>query len=185
MCGIIAYLGKRPAQEVLITGLNRLEYRGYDSAGLTIISKGKIKTLKSVGKVSNLRVKVDEQWPGPEEKESTAGIAHTRWATHGPPTEENAHPHLNGDGRISLVHNGIIENYQELKKKLESRDHTFSSETDSEVLCKLISEFYENDIEEAVVQALKLVEGTYGIALVCADELCRVSSKASGVRCLF
>ena len=180
MCGIIAYLGNKPAHEVLITGLRRLEYRGYDSAGLTVVNGDKVETLKAVGKVANLRNKVNESWEGKKPGEATAGIAHTRWATHGPPTEENAHPHLDNNNKISLVHNGIIENYQELRKKLESRGHKFRSETDSEVLCNLISEFYDGDIEDAVIQALKLVEGTYGIALVCSDEPNRMIAARRG-----
>ncbi|MCH2205844.1 MAG: glutamine--fructose-6-phosphate transaminase (isomerizing) [Lentisphaerales bacterium] len=170
MCGIIAYIGQKPAHEILIRGLHRLEYRGYDSSGLTVMDKNKINTLRAVGKVDNLSEKVNDSWESKPAKEATSGIAHTRWATHGLPTEENAHPHTDNSGKISLVHNGIIENYQQLRSKLESKGYKFYSETDSEVLCNLISELYNEDIEEAVVQALKMVEGTYGIALVCSDE---------------
>ncbi|MCM8541009.1 MAG: glutamine--fructose-6-phosphate transaminase (isomerizing), partial [Lentisphaeraceae bacterium] len=180
MCGIIAYIGKKPAHEVLITGLHRLEYRGYDSAGLTVVESGKIQTLRAVGKVANLRNKVNENWEGKGPSKATSGIAHTRWATHGPPTEANAHPHTDNKGNISLVHNGIIENYLELRKKLESRGHKFYSETDSEVLCNLISEFYDGNIEEAVIDALKQVEGAFGIAVVCAQEPDRMIAARRG-----
>ena len=180
MCGIIAYIGKKPAHEVLITGLHRLEYRGYDSAGLTVVESGKIQTLRAVGKVANLRNKVNDNWEGKGPSKATSGIAHTRWATHGPPTEANAHPHTDNKGNISLVHNGIIENYLELRKKLESRGHKFYSDTDSEVLCNLISEFYDGNIEEAVIDALKQVEGAFGIAVVCANEPDRMIAARRG-----
>jgi len=170
MCGIIAYLGKKAASEVLITGLHRLEYRGYDSAGLTVMDDGELKTLKATGKVANLRAKLNENWQDDAAISSGVGIAHTRWATHGMPSVENAHPHIDSSGKISLVHNGIIENYAELKKQLKSRGHKFTSETDSEVLCNLISEFYDGSLEEAVIAALGHVEGTLGIVVVCSDE---------------
>ncbi len=170
MCGIIAYLGNKPACEILITGLHRLEYRGYDSAGLTVVDGKNVVTLKAVGKVANLRNKVKDLWNGKTAGEATLGLAHTRWATHGPPTEANAHPHFDKSGKISLVHNGIIENYLALKSKLISRGHVFYSDTDSEVLCKLIGEFYNGNIQEAVIDALKQVEGTFGLAVLSADE---------------
>ncbi|MCM8536916.1 MAG: glutamine--fructose-6-phosphate transaminase (isomerizing) [Lentisphaeraceae bacterium] len=178
MCGIIAYIGNKPAHDILITGLHRLEYRGYDSAGLTVMDDKKIQTLRSVGKVANLRNKVEGEWK--DNSKASLGIAHTRWATHGLPTEENAHPHTDMKGKISIVHNGIIENYKQLKSKLEAKGYKFHSETDSEVLCNLISEFYQGDIEEAVVQALKHVEGTYGLALVCSDEPDRLIAARKG-----
>lgn len=180
MCGIIAYLGNKPAHEILIRGLHRLEYRGYDSSGLTVMDDKGINTVRAVGKVDNLSKKVDENWQGETAQQATSGIAHTRWATHGLPTEENAHPHTDNSGKISMVHNGIIENYQQLRSKLESKGYKFHSETDSEVLCNLISELYNDDIEEAVVQALKMVEGTYGIALVCSDEPNRMIAARRG-----
>jgi glutamine---fructose-6-phosphate transaminase (isomerizing) len=170
MCGIIAYIGNKPAQDILINGLHRLEYRGYDSSGLTVMDGKSVETLRAVGKVVNLHGKIGEEWKDKSASKATSGVAHTRWATHGLPTEENAHPHVDMTGKISLVHNGIIENYQQLRKKLETKGYKFNSETDSEVLCNLISEFYNGDIKSAVVQALKLVEGTYGIAVICSDE---------------
>ncbi|NQZ56255.1 MAG: glutamine--fructose-6-phosphate transaminase (isomerizing) [Lentisphaeraceae bacterium] len=170
MCGIIAYLGKRPASEVLVTGLHRLEYRGYDSSGLTVLDDGKLETLRAVGKVANLRAKVSTEWEDHSAGKVGVGIAHTRWATHGEPTEENAHPHVDVSGKISLVHNGIIENYLELKNQLISRGCTFQSDTDSEVFCNLISELYEGNLEEAVLAAMRVVEGTFGIVAISADE---------------
>lgn len=163
MCGIVGYLGKKEAQNVLVGGLRRLEYRGYDSAGIVTVGAKGATLLRAKGKVAELGKQVVEH-----ELSDTIGIGHTRWATHGVPAEKNAHPHKAGD--IYLVHNGIIENYKELKAELDS--HVFVSETDSEVLAALISSFYVNDtsLEGAVIQALQLVEGTYGIAVLSARE---------------
>lgn len=162
MCGIVGYVGNKNAQDFLISGLKRLEYRGYDSAGIvTLDSKGTSTLLKAKGKISGLETKV-----ATKKRTDSIGIGHTRWATHGEPSEQNAHPHR--AGKIFLVHNGIIENYKELKAKL-SPHHHFTSETDSEVLAALIDHFYLDGaypLSNAVVQALKLVHGTYGIAVV-------------------
>ncbi len=162
MCGIVGYVGKKNAQDFLISGLKRLEYRGYDSAGIvTLDSTGKATLLKAKGKIVGLETKVSEN-----KRTDSIGIGHTRWATHGEPSELNAHPHQSG--KIYIVHNGIIENYKELKAKL-SKSHHFVSETDSEVLVALINHFYLDGaypLSNAVVQALKLVHGTYGIAVV-------------------
>ena len=162
MCGIVGYVGKKNAQDFLISGLKRLEYRGYDSAGIvTLDEKGKATMLKSKGKIAGLETKIAKT-----KRIDSIGIGHTRWATHGEPSEKNAHPHR--AGKIYLVHNGIIENYKDLKSKLE-KFHEFTSETDSEVLAALINHFYldgEYPLSNAVVQALKLVRGTYGIAVV-------------------
>lgn len=162
MCGIVGYIGNKTAQDVLIGGLKRLEYRGYDSAGIVTLN-GQPTLLRAKGKVANLAALAAKQ-----KTKDTIGIGHTRWATHGEPSEANAHPHQVGD--IYLVHNGIIENYKELKQEL--KDHDFTSQTDTEVLTALISSFYEKDLalEDAVNQALKLVTGTYGIAVVSARE---------------
>ncbi|OGL22484.1 hypothetical protein A2707_04125 [Candidatus Saccharibacteria bacterium RIFCSPHIGHO2_01_FULL_45_15] len=159
MCGIVGYIGARGAQEILTSGLRRLEYRGYDSAGIVTLGGGQVSLLRAKGKVIELTEKVSEN-----ARDDTIGIGHTRWATHGVPAENNAHPHQAGD--VYLVHNGIIENYKELKTELQ--DHMFVSETDSEVLAALINSFYVDDttLEKAVVQALQLVEGTYGIAVI-------------------
>lgn len=162
MCGIVGYVGNKNAQDFLISGLKRLEYRGYDSAGIvTLNDKGKATLLKSKGKISGLEAKVASN-----KTTDHIGIGHTRWATHGEPSELNAHPHKSG--KIYLVHNGIIENYKELKTKLK-KNHKFVSETDTEVLVALINHFYSDGkypLSNAVVQALKLVHGTYGIAVV-------------------
>ncbi|MFI5212564.1 MAG: glutamine--fructose-6-phosphate transaminase (isomerizing) [Candidatus Saccharimonadales bacterium] len=160
MCGIVGYIGQHEAQGVLTGGLRRLEYRGYDSAGIvTVDSKGIATLLRAKGKVAELDKKVTE-----DEKQDTVGIGHTRWATHGEPSEVNAHPHQAGD--IYLVHNGIIENYKELKAEL--KDHTFVSQTDTEVLAALINSLYDDQTElvDAVTQALKLAVGTYGVAVM-------------------
>lgn len=161
MCGIVGYVGKNEAQGFLLSGLKRLEYRGYDSAGMvTLAEDGTATLIRAKGKIVNLEEKLAKN-----KRDDIIGIGHTRWATHGEPSEENAHPHQAGD--IFVVHNGIIENYKELKKTLT--EHEFKSETDSEVLAALINSFYKNGkypLVNAVVQALKLVQGTYGIAVV-------------------
>ena len=161
MCGIVGYVGDKNAQDFLISGLKRLEYRGYDSAGIVTISDDSKSTLvKAKGKISNLEEKLVKN-----KKEDKVGIGHTRWATHGEPSEDNAHPHQ--AGKLFLVHNGIIENYKDLKKTL--KDFPFKSDTDSEVLAALIDSFYKDGkypLMNAVVQALKLIKGTYGIAVI-------------------
>lgn len=161
MCGIVGYVGEKNAQDFLISGLKRLEYRGYDSAGIvTLAEDGKATLIRAKGKIANLEEKLAK-----DKRDDKIGIGHTRWATHGEPSEINAHPHK--AGKIFLVHNGIIENYKDLKKTL--KEHDFKSETDTEVLAALINSFYNNGehpLTNAVVQALKLVKGTYGIAVV-------------------
>ena len=170
MCGIVGYIGKASAPSVLISGLKRLEYRGYDSAGLAIIEDGSIVVSKAVGKVASLSQKTRDDWSESRFKDSHIGIAHTRWATHGPPTEVNAHPHLNQAKDIALVHNGIIENYRPLRTRLEAKGHHFYSETDTEVLSHLIGEYYKGDLFQAVCDALHQVEGTFGIAAISAKD---------------
>lgn len=162
MCGIVGYIGNRDAQNILISGLRRLEYRGYDSAGIVTLGNDAL-LLRANGKVAELESLAEKN-----NRNDEVGIGHTRWATHGVPAENNAHPHKAGD--IYLVHNGIIENYKALKEEL--KNHTFVSETDSEVLAALINSFYVDDVsfESAVIQALQLVEGTYGIAVVSVRE---------------
>ena len=181
MCGIVGYIGRKRAQPILIEGLKRLEYRGYDSAGLAVIHDGAIRVRKVSGRISVLTEAIaDDEALG----SGTIGIAHTRWATHGAPTAENAHPHTDCTGRIAVVHNGIIENYVELKQVLTDKGHAFRSETDSEVLAHLISEFYQNDgaetIEQAVQLALREVAGTYGLAVICADTPDRIIAARKG-----
>lgn len=169
MCGIVGYVGPKPAASILIEGLKRLEYRGYDSAGVAIATDKGIKIGKSVGRVRVLEelVKTTGGFDG------FSGIAHTRWATHGSPTVPNAHPHsgLTKTGHtVALVHNGIIENYISLRKYLADRGHVFESETDTEVLAKLVAEVYKGDLEKAVQTALREVRGAYAIAVICDNE---------------
>ncbi|MCX6986171.1 MAG: glutamine--fructose-6-phosphate transaminase (isomerizing) [Lentisphaerae bacterium] len=168
MCGIVAYAGDRNIIDTLIDGLKRLEYRGYDSAGIAVLDKNKIATVKSVGKVQNL---VDKITPAMKKELSRGkiGIAHTRWATHGAPSERNAHPHLDEKCRFAVVHNGIIENYASIKDRLVNKGHKFLSETDTEVLPHLIDDCYEGDLLQAVAAALKKIEGTFGIAVISSE----------------
>ncbi len=167
MCGIVAYSGSRPALPVLLSGLKRLEYRGYDSAGIAVATSEDIAICKAKGKVSELVKLLGEDSPL---ESSTTGIAHTRWATHGPPTQENAHPHAGGKNGIALVHNGIIENHRSLRDKLSAEGYTFLSETDTEVLAHLVDSLYEGNLTTAVIAALKEVEGTFGIAAMAHAE---------------
>jgi len=167
MCGIVGYLGLRPALPVLLEGLKRLEYRGYDSAGVAIRTSRGLQVGREVGKVAALEAKLGKDLAS---FEGCEGIAHTRWATHGVPAERNAHPHCDDRAGIAVVHNGIIENYQTLKKALEQKGHTFVSETDTEVLAMLIGELYEGDLELAVQAALREVTGAYAIAVIARDE---------------
>ncbi len=164
MCGIIGYIGKKYPQEILLEGLKKLEYRGYDSAGIALKEKNHIQIIKSVGKISNLEDKISKE----KLIESHIGIAHTRWATHGIPNETNAHPHK--VGKITLVHNGIIENAKELKKELEEKGVHFYSETDTEVIAALINLYYENNLEEAIEKATKELKGSYALAILCEDD---------------
>ncbi|MDP2629669.1 MAG: glutamine--fructose-6-phosphate transaminase (isomerizing) [Candidatus Harrisonbacteria bacterium] len=169
MCGIVGYVGKNKANPVLLDGLRRLEYRGYDSAGVALLNKGEILSAKEVGKVENLAKKL--QAMKLLENGANLGIAHTRWATHGKPSEANAHPHTDEKEKIWLVHNGIIENYKQLQKKLIQDGVQFRSETDTEVIAQLIGKYYQrsNNIFEAVRTALFDLEGAYAIAVLCAD----------------
>ena len=165
MCGIVGYIGKRKAVPILLAGLKRLAYRGYDSAGIAVIDKGQMQIIKEAGKISKLEDKIQNmEIPG------TLGIGHTRWATHGVPNETNAHPHTDSNGKIALIHNGIIENYSSLRTVLLEKGHKFKSETDTEVIVQLIEEFYEGDLEEAFRRALAELKGTYGLAVVSLHE---------------
>ncbi|MCU0789319.1 MAG: class II glutamine amidotransferase, partial [Verrucomicrobia bacterium] len=177
MCGIIGYVGKRQAGPVLLDGLRRLEYRGYDSAGVSILDNQRIETRKKKGKIEEGLARLLQQ----QAVSGHLGIGHTRWATHGAPSDENSHPHLDQSGRIAVVHNGVIENFDHLKQELLREGHTFASATDTEVLAHLIGRHYEacqaeaarngeaHPLTRAVVAALKEVVGTYGIAVVCSD----------------
>ena len=164
MCGVAGYVGHRPALPILIEGLRRLEYRGYDSAGVALVNGNGIALTKTAGRIHVLEQMLDLSAP------QTGGIAHTRWATHGAPTDVNAHPHLDASGRIAVIHNGIIENDRALRTYLTRQGVRFTSETDTEVLAQLVGWFYEGDLERAVRQALHEISGTYGIAVICADE---------------
>lgn len=161
MCGIVAYIGNRDAMPILMEGLKRLEYRGYDSAGVAIIRDGKLHIRRAVGRISALEERLDRSLDG-----AKIGMAHTRWATHGAPTEINAHPHCDATGNLALIHNGIIENYRVLRTFLENEGMKFESETDTEVLTKLVGHFYEDNLESAVRRALREVRGTFGIAVL-------------------
>jgi glucosamine--fructose-6-phosphate aminotransferase (isomerizing) len=167
LCGIIGYVGEKEIIPLLVEGLERLEYRGYDSAGIALQWNGHLRVEKVSGKISGLKKKVEAL-----KLESTAGLGHTRWATHGEPSITNAHPHVDCKGRIALVHNGIIENYRVLKELLLKEGHTFKTDTDTEVLAHLVERFLVTGkpLEKAVKSALRMVEGTYGIAVICADE---------------
>ncbi len=170
MCGIVGYVGRKKASGVLIEGLKRLEYRGYDSSGICVQHGGSLVFRKRAGRISALEEALAD---APEIAAGTFGIAHTRWATHGEPNEANAHPHFDDDGDIALVHNGIIENYATLKQFCLDKGHVFHSDTDTEVLAHLIGEFYHDgasSLEEAVQLALREVSGTYGIAVMCSGE---------------
>jgi glutamine---fructose-6-phosphate transaminase (isomerizing) len=168
MCGIVGYIGGRPVLPILLEGLKRLEYRGYDSAGVSVVDDGILETRKAEGKLSNLERLVASD--GDLGRRGGVGIGHTRWATHGAPTTRNAHPHTDHESRVAVVHNGIIENYRLLKRQLEESGVKFSTDTDTEVLAQLIGHFFEEDLEDAVRLALKRIEGTYGIAVIAADE---------------
>jgi len=165
MCGIVAYLGSKPARSLLIEGLKRLEYRGYDSAGAAIINGG-LKNARAVGRVGALEQKLNAM----PDFDGRIGIAHTRWATHGAVTEGNAHPHTDDTAGIAVVHNGIIENYATIRTWLEEQGHAFTSETDTEVLAMLIGHLYDGDLEAAVQAALREVTGAYAICVICEKE---------------
>ncbi len=168
MCGIVAYIGTKPAKDLLLEGLKRLEYRGYDSAGIAIINGG-LKVARTIGRVAGLEALVEND----ADFDGSIGIAHTRWATHGEPSERNAHPHsddLKQGYGIRVVHNGIIENYATLKQYLQEKGHSFTSDTDTEVLAHLIGELYDGNLETAVQSALREVTGAYAIAVICEKE---------------
>jgi len=165
MCGIIGYVGYRKAVPLLLEGLRRMEYRGYDSAGIAVIGPEELYVKKQAGKIANLALSL-----GKNNVVGTVGIGHTRWATHGIPSDANAHPHVDGLGNIALIHNGIIENYAKIRQGLTKRGHTFRSETDTETLVHLIGELYDGDLVKAVQEALRHVQGTYGLAIIAQSE---------------
>lgn len=165
MCGIVGYIGKKQAAPILLDGLSRLEYRGYDSAGMAVYDGKKIQVHKAAGRLKVL----DEQTHGGSTMPGTIGIGHTRWATHGAPSNQNAHPHYNQDETIAVVHNGIIENYLKLKKKLEKKRYEFRSQTDTEVIVMLLDYYYKGDPLEAIVKVMHRVEGSYALGIIFAD----------------
>src|SRR5690606_32955858 len=165
MCGIVGYIGPRQVAGLLLEGLKRMEYRGYDSAGIAVLNGHGLTVHKAAGKLSVLEQELGERLPT-----GTIGIGHTRWATHGAPNTPNAHPHTDQSGKIAVIHNGIIENAGAIRRMLEQRGHTFSSETDTEVLAHLIGELYDGNLEEAVAAALREVDGAYGLAIISEDE---------------
>ena len=166
MCGIIGYTGSDAAAPILLDGLKHLEYRGYDSAGIAIQTNAGLTMIKTSGKVDNLAAKAAVT----EGLEGVCGIGHTRWATHGTPNDINAHPHMSADGRFAIVHNGIIENYLELKKDLEKKGIVFASETDTEVIVQLLAYYYDGDVRRSLMRTIKRLEGSYAIAVLCAED---------------
>ncbi|MDH4065747.1 MAG: glutamine--fructose-6-phosphate transaminase (isomerizing), partial [Acidobacteriota bacterium] len=166
MCGIIGYIGPKPVVPIILDGLRRLEYRGYDSAGIAVVKDGRMEIRRSAGKLSNL-----EQAVSKHPLDGEYGLGHTRWATHGRPTEENAHPHRDGTGRIVVVHNGIIENYVELKRGLVLKGHRFDSETDTEVVAHLVQDEWRGDgLEAAAERAMRRLRGLFAVVLLSADD---------------
>ena len=162
MCGIIGYVGdEQKAMEVILDGLSKLEYRGYDSAGLAIIEDGKIFIEKKSGKLENLKQALEKK-----EEKAYIGIGHTRWATHGNPTDENSHPHFSNDRKVAVVHNGIIENYLELKEELIKEGYNFNSQTDSEVVAHLFSKYYSGDMLETMMKVREKIRGSYALGII-------------------
>ena len=166
MCGIVGYTGTQNAAPVLLEGLKKLEYRGYDSAGIAVLNDGRISISKVTGRIAGLAEKTENgrQLPG------MTGIGHTRWATHGAPTEPNAHPHTSNDGRFAVVHNGIIENYMELREELTRKGYHFESETDTEVVVHLVEMYYQDNLKQAVMRTAARLRGSYALGIICADE---------------
>src|SRR5918995_1876152 len=176
MCGIIGYLGPKDVVPILIDGLRRLEYRGYDSAGVAVVRNGRIERRRSAGKLVNLEQAIDTQ-----PLEGVYGVGHTRWATHGRPTEENAHPHQDCAGKIVVVHNGIIENYLELKRELQRLGHAFVTETDTEIVAHLVEQEMQDDgLENAVRRALLYMRGLFGLGLISADDPNKIVTVRNG-----
>ena len=175
MCGIIGYIGGKAATPYLLEGLKRMEYRGYDSAGVAVYDGTSVVTRRAAGKIARLEAALLK-----EPVQGSVGIGHTRWATHGPPTERNAHPHLSADGTVAVVHNGIIENANTLKAALQEAGYDFRSDTDTEVVAHLVQELYDGSLEEAVIMALAKIEGTYGIAVVSSRDPGKIVAARKG-----
>ncbi|HLQ67348.1 MAG TPA: glutamine--fructose-6-phosphate transaminase (isomerizing) [Candidatus Limnocylindrales bacterium] len=175
MCGIVGYVGRQESVPILLEGLRRLEYRGYDSSGVAVLNGDGLKIQKAAGKIGILEALLAKS-----PTRGTVGIAHTRWATHGEPNTKNAHPHTDCTKKIAVAHNGIIENYSTLKKALEKEGHKFTTDTDTEVIAHLIEKFYQGNLEKAVAQALRLLTGTYGLAVITADEPTKIVGARHG-----
>lgn len=175
MCGIVGFIGKEQAAPILLEGLSRLEYRGYDSAGLAVYDREKgLQVVKAKGRLQVLYDLTD----GGALVPGVMGVGHTRWATHGAPNDVNSHPQVSQSGRIAVVHNGIIENYAKLKEFLESKGVVFASETDTEVVAQLLEYYYDGDLLDAVSKVLHRIEGAYALGIVCADEPDKLDRKS-------
>ena len=166
MCGIVGYTGVQGASPILLEGLKKLEYRGYDSAGIALVNNNEITISKVTGRIANLCEKTNDG----KDCTGTCGIGHTRWATHGAPSDTNAHPHLSNDGRFAIVHNGIIENYISLHDELVAKGYNFESETDTEVIVHLLEMYYKGDIKKAIIKTIGRLNGSYALGVVCTDE---------------
>ncbi|MDR2079853.1 MAG: glutamine--fructose-6-phosphate aminotransferase, partial [Treponema sp.] len=169
MCGIVGYAGGKEAAPVLIKGLKRLEYRGYDSAGIAVLGRAGLEIRKSKGALKRLEERIAGEL-GEGALDGSMGIGHTRWATHGEPSDTNSHPHTDVSGKIAVVHNGIIENHAKLKSRLIEHGVVFRSETDTEVIAHLINFYYEGDILQAVIGAMKRLEGSYALGIICEGQ---------------
>ena len=170
MCGIVGFTGSQNAAPILLDGLKKLEYRGYDSAGIAVLGENGIHMVKASGMIKNLDAKIK----GGAALPGHAGIGHTRWATHGEPTDVNAHPHMSNDNKFAVVHNGIIENYAQLREELKGKGFQFKSETDTEVIVHLMDMYYEGDLKKAVLKTISRLEGAYALGILCSEEGCRI-----------
>jgi len=166
MCGVVGYIGNSQAAPILLDGLSKLEYRGYDSAGVAIFSNGGLVVEKSKGRLKILSDRLD----GGKAIIGTSGIGHTRWATHGAPSDVNSHPHTNTSGKIAIVHNGIIENYLKLKEFLTKKGYSFVSDTDTEVVAHIFDYYYNDDILETIIKVLEKIEGSYALGIICKNK---------------
>ena len=181
MCGIVGFTGSQAAAPLLLDGLRKLEYRGYDSAGIAVQKDGALHMIKASGHIDALAEKTQNGTLLP----GTSGIGHTRWATHGAPTDTNAHPHMSADGKFAIVHNGIIENYAALRDELKSKGFVFRSETDTEVIVHLLDMYYTGDLKAAVLHTAARLEGSYALGVLCADQpgtICAVKMAAHSRR---
>ena len=170
MCGIVGFTGNQNAAPILLDGLKKLEYRGYDSVSIAVLGEEGIHMVKASGRIQNLVEKTQDGAALP----GSTGIGHTRWATHGEPTDVNAHPHMSNDEKIAIVHNGIIENYAQLREELQAKGFQFKSDTDTEVVAHLMDLYYEGDLKKAVLKTISRLEGAYALGILCAEEKGRI-----------